>query len=524
MIRRLAMIAALVGAVAVAACGGDDAPQAEAPADLAPPDAPVYLEAVTRPEASAAEAITELSAKLAGIDDPLARITDELESQAADQGFDLDFDRDIEPWLGGRAALFLPGTEDSDGDPEVGFVIETTDAEAAQAFLDRAVESSGEELTEESYEGVDYLLDPDEEAAYGLVADDLVLADVRAFEAAVDAGRGDSLADDGEFEDAIEAARGESLAEVYVDLPALLERAEGSGDLPGEAELGFDLLLGADALERPLVVEADAEPDAIVVDVLLGGPGRFPTGGTSELLADVPTEATAAVTHGDLGGALEAAIGALEASGEISGAEEPGDLGDLLRSELGIDLDRALGGIGSAAVYAVPAGDSVGVGALVELTDPGPIAEALDSADALLRTLGSAGPPPRGAEAGFSVTTDDGTTVEVGSDGEVLTVTGGEDRRSAAAVRAALDGPTLEDSGRFDELRARLGEDYTPTGFGDLGELLDEVTVGLSLEGEDSELRRARPILRSLGEAIAGVREPDSSGERTAARYMITVR
>ena len=97
--------AALACAAAALAggCGGDEPPD---PATLAPPDAPLYVESIAKPEGDAKEALEGALSKLLNSDDPGGVIVDRLQNELDSEQTEISYSEDIEPGLGERAGLF----------------------------------------------------------------------------------------------------------------------------------------------------------------------------------------------------------------------------------------------------------------------------------------------------------------------------------------------------------------------------------------------------------------------------------
>ncbi|MGH2987121.1 MAG: DUF3352 domain-containing protein, partial [Solirubrobacterales bacterium] len=207
--RALAVAASLplLLALVAAGCGGDDSAEL---ASAAPPDAPFYAEFSLRPEGEQADAIDQFAERVAGIDDPGATIVAELDDSLADEGVEATYSDDIEPWLGERGALFVRSFERLDEaamTPEAAVMIEVTDADAAQDFIDRVAAADadgGAEEEERTYGDFDYRLGG-EETAVGLIDDMLTVGPEDAFKVAVDAYEGESLAESEDYAQRTEA-------------------------------------------------------------------------------------------------------------------------------------------------------------------------------------------------------------------------------------------------------------------------------------------------------------------------------
>jgi hypothetical protein len=110
---RLALpVLATTTALTIVGCGSGDSGSGSDLASVAPPDAPVFIEATLRPTGSLKENVESIASQV-GIPDPGGTIAEEIEESAREDGEPFDFEEDVEPWLGERAAIFL---NDYDGD------------------------------------------------------------------------------------------------------------------------------------------------------------------------------------------------------------------------------------------------------------------------------------------------------------------------------------------------------------------------------------------------------------------------
>jgi hypothetical protein len=177
-------ILALLAALVLAACGSDDEESSgtdlgPSPAEVTPGDAPIYFEAVVRPNGDLEDGLLSALRKLTGEEDPGAIIRSEIDDSISEDGF--SYSEDIEPWLGTRAGAFVAdfgskGGSSSDGaatDPTAAAVVAVTDADAARDAIQKAADADDLKESDETYEGVDYKVDS-EGTAVGIVGDFLV--------------------------------------------------------------------------------------------------------------------------------------------------------------------------------------------------------------------------------------------------------------------------------------------------------------------------------------------------------------
>lgn len=507
------LILALAALLALAGCGGGGG--GADPAAVAPAGTPIFIDVDVRPEGEVREDVDALAAAIAGVDNLGARIVEELESAARDSGQRFDYERDMEPWLGERAGLALI---DFDGEDFHGHVaaVQTDDEQAAEAFLDKFFADPGERLREATYEGVEYRVDSDGEAA-GVVDGLVVVAgEEKDFKRAVDAAAGDSLADSDAYADAVEAAPEGSLADAFIDIGAMVNRSgeridaetelflDSAGVEPREATALASLVPGSDLIE--IALSTDVTEDA-------------PTGGdASRLLGSLPGDSFAAIASDEFGKRLRAAIDELDKRG-IPDSIPPGELKSGLK-QAGIDLESASSAAGDLAVFAT--GDSVGTlggGVVIETGDGSGMKNMVSNIGLLLRSGGAAG--VTAIDSGFT-----GFTVRgAGIDGGPLVV-GANEKRVAVATgvkvaAAALSGGegagTLAAQPRFKQAVAALGD--TPiSGYAD-GAAALRLASNLIPAGDEG-FRQARPFLEKVSFLALGGGE---SGDRSTAKLIVGI-
>ena len=152
------LIAALAAAATIALIAGCGSSSSGSDlASLAPPGTPVFVEGTLRPEGELKSNVDAIAKQVAGVDNLGDLIVEELEGEAASEGEPVDFAKEIEPWLGERGGAFFERLEGEDF-TGTGVIVESTDTEATQAFIDKH---------DEAKEG----------RAVGLVGDFLVIAE-----------------------------------------------------------------------------------------------------------------------------------------------------------------------------------------------------------------------------------------------------------------------------------------------------------------------------------------------------------
>jgi hypothetical protein len=487
-------VAALIASAA--GCGDGGGSSGSKVAELAPPRTPVFVEGVLRPTGelkSNAEAAAE---QIAGIGNLGDFVVEELESSARQDGEPVDFAKEIEPWLGERAAVFFERLKD-DELTDLGIVVESTDPDATQEFIDTQVEDSKEPYESGSYEGVDYQVGGDEDNAIGVVGDLLLIADdEKVFADAVDASEGDSLAAEDTFSEAIAAASEGSLADVYVDVGRLIEQSGGEID-PGARQVLQNA--GIDPSEATAVASVVPGAEQITVEFSSDLAGQeAPTGDASELLGSLPGNAFAAFAVSGFGNQVDEAIDNLDKEG-IPDAVPPNQLKKGLK-ELGIDLEALSDSLEDAGAFAVGNSESSLGGALVLSTKGSGGTEAVSNIADLLRSVQVEGVTPlKGKYSGFSIRDEeelgDKPLVVAAKEGRIAIGYGLPATLSGLLAGAASEGKTLSDNPVYDDAVAALGD--TPiTGFADGAaalRLADALTPA-----SDEDFEGAKKYLKSI--------------------------
>jgi hypothetical protein len=392
-------VLAVVALLAIAGCGGSSS--SNDLAVYASPHSLVYLEAELSPSGTSKEDLDALARKIAGVDNLGELIVSKLEASAEEDGESVDFEKEVRPWLGEKAAIAFQGFKDEKlSDPVV--AVQTTDTTAAQAFVDRQARESKSPYRSGSYEGFEFEVGGSEDNAIGVLGDNLVIAEgERGFKAAVDASRGESLADRDEFEETMDHAVDGSVADAFVDFgnlvtqsgneiePSVLQALKTSGIEPSEVTAVLSLVPGADQVEIDLNTAIGSEAP--------------PSGDASEMLGSLPGDAFAAFASSGFGERLGKTLDELDENG-IPGQLGPHEL-KKSASRLGFDVDKIAGSLEEAGVFASGRGKGNLGGAMI-LTTKGSseAATAIKTIGLLVRQSGTPGVTAlSGKASGFSV-------------------------------------------------------------------------------------------------------------------------
>jgi hypothetical protein len=505
--------AILLCALLFVGCGGSGDSSSD-PATLAPPDAPVFVEATVRPEGELKSNVESLAKSLAGIDDLGGLIVSELESSAHSSGEEFDYASEVEPWLGEKGGLFL---HEYDGDDfsGVGAALQTTDASASQAFIDKQAGGGDEPAKDGSYEGVDYKVQGDDGTTFGVIGDFVAIGEDEAtFKAMVDASRGESLAGTDSFESAFTATPDASFADVFVDVGALIEQSEGSID--PEARQFLDSA-GIDPEEATAVASLIPGSDQVEIDFSsdLGGQ-KPPSGDASSLLGSLPGDADAAFAAADFGARFGEALDQIDANG-IPGQVPPHKFKSTLK-EAGIDVEKIAASVGDLGVFVEGSNEhSFGAAAVLAAKDPTEAKNTVSNIGLLLRASGTPGVTAIGGKlSGFSVRSPDlgAKPLVVAAAGERIAIAYG--LPAATRALATDSAATLADNLAYKEAVAALGG--TPiSGFADGPAALKLATALLARSEQQEDFEEAKPYLAKIDYLALGT---GSSGNLATAKLI----
>lgn len=504
---------ALVACLALGACGSDG------PDDLAsyaPPDAPLFAQVAIDPDSEQTEALTDFAERVSGVDDPLAALRQELDQALAEGETGLDFEEDVEPWLGDHAAVFVRSFEPSavaDGVPDFAAIVEVDDADDARSFLDRAAANESPAPERRSYDGHDYLFDPEDGGvAVGLVDDGLVVGTESAFMVAVDASEGESLAESSEYADRTGALSDDRVATAFFEPGPALEAAIANGELKAAKRRLLQPLLSG-PLAAPFASGLSADDGSLSLEVAATA-AEDELGAAAPMIESLPSGSWLAVAAPDLGATLARILDQVEKGG-LPGARA---VRQRLRAQTGIDLHGdLLAWLGGASLFVEGTGvPGLTAGLIAETYDArGPRRLLARARELIVRRSGlrSSG-PPGGAAYGFSVGIPSlGGGAEAGVvGGRLVAVFGG-------TVAEALEPErTLADDERFAAAAEALGDEFDPNLYLHLPSLLDVAERGGA--SDDPDYVAAAPYLSRLEALLSGTRLAE---EQVVSRWTLTL-
>ncbi|MGN6256230.1 MAG: DUF3352 domain-containing protein [Solirubrobacterales bacterium] len=449
----LVLLAAATALLAAGCGGGGDSSSGTDPASVVPAKAPAYLDFTLRPEGETKKNIEELAKNLAGVNDLGGLIVAEIERAASEDNVEIEFEEDVEPWLGEEGGLFLQEYANEDFE-EAGAAIQVTNEGEAREFLEKQVGSEGEPAKKGSYEGVDFWVEPDG-TTLGVFDGLGVFADSEAvFKSMVEASNGENLGEEGAFTEAIDNVPDESAADVYVDVGGLIE--EAGGEINPETQLFLDSV-GIEPKEATAVASLIPGSNQVEVDISTNLSGdNPPSGDASELLGSLPADSVGALASAEFGKRFNEGIDKIDEQG-IPGQVPPHQLMKGLK-EAGIDLEAIASSIGDVGLFVEGNSERNLSGALVLTTEDATQAKnTVSSLGLFLRASGTPGVTAiNGKASGFSI-----RSPELGRQPVVVI---SKDKRIAIGygLESALagveeGGETLADSPTYKEAVSALG-------------------------------------------------------------------
>jgi hypothetical protein len=511
MIRAASLAALSLLTAFVAACGSGAANGDADPASAVPAKAMLYAEVAIRPDGQLRDDALDATGKVLHTDDPEGKLRELLDKALAEQeDADLDYDKDIKPWLGERAAFWLSTRTDAEGDPSGAAVVAVTDPDAAMQSIRKGATSDGEKLTDRSYNGVDYVVDSDKVGA-GVAEDYLLIGPEPELKASIDAVKGDSLAEADRYKDSLDELEDERLASFYLDLKPIFQLA--AREDPNDTDLKqLQQLIPLDKVP-PIVGSFEANGDRLALDFAIHGKdldqlGPLSAGyaaGSTKLLEELPGDSWAAFGSAKYGQTLKTMFN--QYAGLFGGAAAK----QQIQSQFGIDIDEdVLSWIGDVAVFVRGDSlDSVDGAAVIEVTDSEKASKGFGKLVGLLQSAGGVQARPvkiDGAEAAFSVSDPSvPKPIVLARSSERVVIAYGED----AAKEALSPSSKFGDSETYQAARDKLG-DVDPALIVSMPSIIKLVDASGSA---DAEFEQARPYLEAYDVIAYGFKGDDNGGK-----------
>jgi Protein of unknown function (DUF3352) len=494
-----------IAAALIAGCGGGGGGGGSAdvgPAAAAPATAPIYVDATVEPTGSAESDAKAALSKVMDTDDPGGKLVSLIEQSAKSDGHPINFQQDVEPWLGEKVGFFFTNLS---GDTQQGAaVVETKDPEAALAFARKVSGATATNPAPKTYNGVSYQADPTDPTStvFGIVGDFLVQGDETGFKAAVDAQKGDSLGDDGDFKDAIGDLPDDRLGTLYT-VPKTLIESIGPDQIDPSGKALLEKTAG-DSLEKPIAGALTATADSFDLDLVGGNSGSDTP--ESALIGDVPADSWLAIGAGDLGGVAKQTLD--QVKDQIPNFDA---VVQQIEATTGSSLDDLTSSLGDAVLYVEGVTQPTLTGALVVQTkNPDLTGRLVTQLQGLLQ-LGTTGIRPlklSGGGTGFQIN-DPGLApapVEIAQENDQLVIGYGAN----SAERTLEPAQTLGDSPLFSSAKGQVSDLGTDL-FLDMPKIfqLVEATSGKS----DPSFAQAKPYIDALTYLITGSGSKDDQTE-----------
>ncbi len=334
---RVIAAAGLFAAVAALAGCGSSGSKGD-PSSLVPSSAPLYASFAVKPSGGSSGEASTAAKKLTHLAEPYGSLVQAL---LTSEGAHVEFKRDIEPWVGDNAGLFLTsldtsklpqsssslqsllegglaGAASSLGADAFGssatqgaIVLETSDVGAARSFIEKRAHEQGAHAA--SYKGVSYHASA-QGAAEGIVKDFAVIGSEGGFKSVVDTSLGGA---------AITSASGyakppsNAIASVYVrpeELTKAIHTQRAHGGSGGVAGQGISLIgqLFTGAESASLSVTPNSNSISMQGEIHSAGNSKPLFGAEgAKALGEVPSGAWLAAGVGNVGADLPTALALL---------------------------------------------------------------------------------------------------------------------------------------------------------------------------------------------------------------------
>lgn len=522
----IALLCAAPVALFAAGCGGDDDDSGSTTdlTNFAPADAPVFVEGALKPEGDLKDSVEAILDRFPEGDTVGQKLIDELNSSAKEDGSDVTYEDDIEPWLGERAAFFATGftpSRDSLGGSDTditdgAFMVETTDEDEARTKIREFAEEDGT-VTEAEYNGVTYdrteAEEPGDFTAVAVIDGTAVVGTEQGLKDAIDAQTGENLSSQSEYASFRSERGGDLLMSAFADVGAILDAIPPSPGFNAQDREQFKKAYGS-LTEQPVLFGVSATSDQANID-FVGGSYPFNFSGASELLDAGFEDAWFAAALPDIGKSLGTSLDQFASAGVPAG--QLNQANRMLQRQFGFSLDD-LEGVGDLALFA--GGTSIvdlKVGGLLEIPDAGTRNRLLAAMRTALQRSGQAKVAPLqidGAENGFSVQVPDlPVPINVATSGDRVAIGAGP------ATQALLSGDGgLTDSEAFGDAQDAIGGDKEISFFTQMDPIVELVE---STGGDDAEFQEAKPYLEAFDFFAGGVssQSGDTIDQRIVVRF-----
>jgi hypothetical protein len=289
MVAAVVTLAAL--ALVLAGCGSSSgSPSTADPAQIAPAGSLAYVEVTVRPQGSQRDDAQSALTRLLGRN-PTPSLQRALQGAFKSSG--LNYQRDIQPWLGQRIGVVVTSLSNA----AVAIIAPTNNTSSALAVLEKGERNA--HLAPRSYRGVNYQAGTERSGkpiALGIVGHDAVIGRPSAFTAIVDASHGGGLAQNGSFTSAIGGLQSGSLMRGYVNAPALVSALQSLPKLSAATRQQLGAALATSNLNGPVAFGLAVAPKSFTLQIDTGA--RKSTSGAGADVSALPGQAWLAIATG----------------------------------------------------------------------------------------------------------------------------------------------------------------------------------------------------------------------------------
>jgi hypothetical protein len=496
-----ALVACLaVPAAILAGCGGGGGGSVDVgPAAAVPASTPIYLDATVKPTGTAKTNAEDALKTILHTDDPAGKIIAQIDKQKTATGQPVNYQTDIAPWLGEKAAVFFTTLgQNSQG----ASVVETTNPSAALAFAQKA---NGTRGAPKSVDGVSVQTAQDGTTAYATVGNFLLVGNAAGVDAAIQADKGDSLGDDSDFKDSIGNLPDDRLGTVYTVPKTFIDALGSQFDAASKAAIEKS---AGDNLDQPVAGALTASANSVELEAT-GGSNGVDTP-ESSLIGDVPGQSWLALGIGDLGDNLSHSIDQLKDQVPNFAAAQ-----QQIEQATGSSLEQLTGALGDAVIYVQGTTQSTLTGALVvQSKDTALTSRLLNQLQGLLQ-LGSGAIKPlqlSGGGTGFQMSDPSlSQPIELAEQGDKIVIGYGAGSAEASFTPAQK----LSDSPTFSAAQGQVSSLGT-----DLFLNLQSIFALAESSGakSDPQYVQAKPYLDALNYVVTG---SGSSGDKAEFKAVL---
>lgn len=513
--RLLAMALLVLAAAVLAGCGTPKGNGDANPADIAPKSSPLYAVGTISPEGSQRETVNSVARKLFGENDPGKAISQQVQRSIDRSSVGkLNFEEDVKPWLGKRAAVVVTQLRSGRDGVAGAAIVASKDLAATREAIKKA--EQGKRISKSSYRGVEFDTDQSDQSVAGIVDDFLVLGFQPAgFRAVVDASKDGGLVDAPNFQAAKRRGEGK-LGLAFFDAAAVLAL------LPADQRSTLQGVLGG-SKPQPVTATLDAKSNDVSFELVAPAGTKASgasQGGQTPVIAGLPGDSFAAFGIPRLGQTLSTTLRSFSSG---LGAVLVGPIRSAVIKNTGLDLDRdILAALGDVAFFA--RGTSlltVGGGAVTQSPNPAAARRVVSKLGAFVARQGAAqrikaGATRVGGAEGVKITAPrlPGAINFVVKGAKLVLA------YSDPATTEALSPSTkLAQSRSYQRAAGSLGG-ISPSLFVDFTPIASLVDAA-SAKRSSSDLTRAKQVLQSLDTLALGQRR---EGNQQVVRFVLRLK